>query len=77
MQQDLSLVPIDSLIKEIFNRTNCCVIGYIRDVDSGPPIVLLDWNANGSYVQAVGLCEEIKLTIQIHARQNLRKSEDS
>jgi uncharacterized protein YkuJ len=56
---DLSLVSIDNLIEEIFNRTELCAMVYSRFEDNGEPIIRISYS-EGNNLQRVGLVEYLK-----------------
>ena len=60
---DLSLVDINDLINEIFNRTDACIIGYVRKEDAGDPIIKGNWSLPGGWIIGVGLCGAIQSKI--------------
>lgn len=64
---DLSLVPIDDLIKEVCSRTNNFVIGYTHSSDVGGDFIHVDSHGD-SYLTALGLCDEIKELIIFKTR---------
>ena len=60
---DLSLASIEELQEELFNRTNACVVSYIRHIDAGNPIIMSSWSAPNGWTQAMGLCDICKIKI--------------
>ena len=66
---DLTLIPIEDLVKEIAKRTDNFVIGYTRTVDNDAPIIFID-SSGKSYLTALGLCREIEEYIIFKTRPN-------
>lgn len=55
---DLSLILIEDLKAEIFKRSDIAIIGWVRFVDNGDPVIEVDFH--GGNVSAVGLAETVK-----------------
>jgi len=60
---ELQLIPFDDLVKEIFNRTDTCVIAYTRTIDDKSPIIDVCYNSPNGWLTGVGLCEISKDSI--------------
>lgn len=72
---DLTLVPIEDLIKEICVRTNNFVIGYTQPSAGGGDYLHVDSHGD-SYLTALGLCDEIKELIIFKTRPANNKKGD-
>lgn len=57
---DLTIVPIEELIAEVMNRTETCVLGYTRVVDSKAPSIYINHKCSGGWLTGVGLCDLVK-----------------
>ncbi len=57
---DLTMVPVEDLIKEVMDRTDTCVIGYTRIVDAKEPSIFLNHQCKAGWLTGVGLCDLLK-----------------
>lgn len=60
---DLRLVPTECLIEEIMERSNTVVLAYMRSEDTGPDFIRINYKADRSWLEAIGLAESIKTEI--------------
>ena len=56
--KDLTLVPIDTLIQEIFNRTQGCILAYVREEKADQPEVRCHWHGE-NIPELIGLASFI------------------
>lgn len=56
---DLKLIPIDDLVKELFDRSEIAICAYTLYEDPGDPIIYVNWNES-SVLEKIGLCEHLK-----------------
>ena len=55
----LQLVPIENLVEEIMDRTDVCVLGYLRTEDEEGSCVYINYSGDSDMIK-VGLCDAIK-----------------
>lgn len=67
--EELSLVPLKDLIEELKRRTDTLVIGYTFTADPGKPFVDWDFDSKSSWMDAVALCEDIKIEVLLERRK--------
>lgn len=56
---DLSLIPMDDLLKEIIKRTENCVIAFTIIEDSGPPLIYVN-HVGAQYLTCLGLVDVLR-----------------
>jgi len=60
---DLSLVPIEDMIKEIQNRSDAYILATLRTEEANDPIVKTYWEEN-KFIDCLGICSVLEEDIK-------------
>jgi hypothetical protein len=73
-EPDLSLIPLQDLIDELFDRCDDAVIGIRKNTNEGTRFYKRHWT--GDPMVCLGLCDAVKASIVVDFEEILEDCED-